>query len=536
MDRNETQQIPVVIGVSGHRNIRPQDEAVLFAAVKEQLARLRALCPHSPLRMLSSLAEGADLLCAEAADELGIPLLAVLPREQADYEKDFSPEARLRFSRTCSRAEQVFVAPRTEEATSLMSVRDDQFRQAGIYVVSHCHVLLALWDGQPGPMGACGTAAAVDFALHGDYAPATGVSLRSGANEAVLHIVAPRTETAPEPAGTVHVLGNWEAVRDVLRKTDDFNRHAAAAPVKGNSRLPPGAAGDAVLERMERVSRTAGTLSRFFAKRYRTALALLAVSGAMLTFAFLMYDEARAIWMILVCGLLLLSAWLCKRWATRSDSHRRYLEFRALAECLRVQTYLRYAGSRVRTAQLLSWSQQEDTAWVLDALFALEIGPAPAQAHDIRECWVEAQQHYHEKKGLQSRKSLDASERVVNIALMISVGLYLAAVLFELLCGGLFFRPVLAVENVEYYRTILKILLGTISAVTLFVANYYGRLSLPRTVSDHHKMARFYARMAEQLSRRGQTEALLTVLAREELIENGNWCSYQRDNKPDISI
>ena len=24
--------------------------------------------------------------------------------------------------------------------------------------------------------------------------------------------------------------------------------------------------------------------------------------------------------------------------------------------------------------------------------------------------------------------------------------------------------------------------------------------------------------------------------AREELIENGNWCSYQRDNRPDISL
>ena len=42
--------------------------------------------------------------------------------------------------------------------------------------------------------------------------------------------------------------------------------------------------------------------------------------------------------------------------------------------------------------------------------------------------------------------------------------------------------------------------------------------------------------MSAEIEKRGQTEALLTVLAREELTENGNWCSYQRDNKPDLSL
>ena len=104
------------------------------------------------------------------------------------------------------------------------------------------------------------------------------------------------------------------------------------------------------------------------------------------------------------------------------------------------------------------------------------------------------------------------------------------------LCGGLFFRPTVAVGDVELWRTVLKILMGTISAVTLFVANFYGRLSLPRTLSDHQKMEHFYAKLSAQIEKRGQTEELLMVLAREELIENGNWCSYQRDNKPDLSL
>lgn len=530
------QTIPLLIGVTGHRNIRGQDEAALRAAVKDELNRLRALCPDTPLVMLCSLAEGGDLLCADAAEELGIPLIAALPRPRDDYALDFSEEARLRFDHHCARAGELFAAPFTEPLPEGGQTRSYQFRQAGIYVASHCHVLLALWDGGPGTKAACGTAETVDFALNGSFASAGGVTPRSGSNEAVIHIFTPRGERSGEAAGTVHILGNWEAVSDIIRKTDDFNRNAAALTLEAGSRLPIGDDIDPRLEKMETISRAAGKLSRQFARRYRRVLALLAAASALLTFAFLMYDEVQAIWMILVCGVMLLAAWGCRQYAVHSDCHRRYIEYRVLAECLRVQSYLRYAGSRLQAADLLSWTQQEETAWVMDALCALTVGEPPGKPRDIRACWAESQREYHAKASGSAGQKLSASDRTVGYALILCVGLYLLGVGYELLCGGLIFRPAVSVGDVELWRTVLKILLGTISAVTLFVANYYGRLSLPRTLSDHQKMERFYGKMSEQLEKRGQTEELLTVLAREELIENGNWCSYQRDNKPDISV
>ena len=532
---NESTCIPVVIGVTGHRQIRRQSESALRAAVVNELQKLQELCPHSPLCMLSSLAEGADLLCADAAEEEGIPLIAVLPRDRADYERDFSGTARLRFDHHCARAEQLFVTPDTEPVPPGGPTRNYQFRQAGIYVASHCHILLALWDGEPGKYG-CGTAETVDFALNGSYDPVDGMSLRSGSNVAVVHICTPRDENTEKTAGSVAVLGNREAVLDILRETDDFNQNASEVSLEGNSRLPAGYDSDPVLERMETISRTAGRLSRQYAKRYRRVLALLAVASALLTFAFLLYDEVQAIWMILVCGLMLLTAWGCQRYAVRSDCHRRYIEYRVLAECLRVQTYLCYAGSRIEACRLLSWTQQEETAWVLDALCVLTIGNVPGEPRDIRSCWVEAQRDYHRKAAGSAGQQLIASDRTVHFALILSVGLYLLGVGYELLCGGLLFRPAVKVADVELWRTVLKILMGTISAVTLFVANFYGRLSLPRIFSDHQKMERFYMKMEAEIERRGQTETLLAALAREELTENGSWCSYQRDNKPDISL
>ncbi|MBQ3482534.1 MAG: hypothetical protein IJH48_09495 [Oscillospiraceae bacterium] len=532
---NTEKTIPIIIGVTAHRSIRERDRAAIAASVRRELQKLQTLCPHSRLVMLNSLAEGGDLLCADAAEELGIPLIAALPMERALFEEDFSAEALERLDHHCRRAEQVFVTPPAEAVPDGPVSRNFLFRQSGIYVSAHSHILLALWDGGPGTQAACGTAETVDFSLHGSYMPLSGTAVRSEANEAVIHIYTPRTEQPREPAGTVHLLGNTDAVRDILRRSDEFNCLAADTKTEGGRRVPLSEP-DPLLERMENVSKAAGSLSVQNAGKLRFAFGLLAVASALLTFAFLMYDEAQAIWMILVCGLMLLAAWLCRRWAVRSDCHRRYIEYRALAESLRVQIFLRYAGSRIRTEELLPWTQQEETAWIMDALCALNTGKEPETAHDIRMCWAEAQRAYHREAGKRSGHDLLVSTRTVRFALVLSITLYLAAVIFELLCGGLIFRPLVHVTDVELYRTILKIAMGTISAVTLFVANYYGRLSLSRTLSDHQKMERFFRKMSERLAEQGQTEELLRVLAREELIENGNWCSYQRDNTPDVSI
>ena len=125
---------------------------------------------------------------------------------------------------------------------------------------------------------------------------------------------------------------------------------------------------------------------------------------------------------------------------------------------------------------------------------------------------------------------------MVRIALVISASLYIAAVAFELCSGGLGLRPLLSLGDAGLYRTVLKVILGTLSAATIFIANYFGKQSLPRKLSDHVKMDRFYSAMAAAMAENGQSEALLERLAREELIENGNWLSYQRDNSPDISL
>ncbi len=140
--------LPLVIGVTGHRELREEDRVPLAAAVRKVLDELKSICPHTPLLLLSSLAEGADRLVAEVAleKEIRARLIVPLPMEQTLYEQDFKTEAsREEFRSLLQQAEQCF------DLSSLYKKaqkgHDYQYRRAGQYIALHCQLLIALWDG-----------------------------------------------------------------------------------------------------------------------------------------------------------------------------------------------------------------------------------------------------------------------------------------------------------------------------------------------------------------------------------------------------
>lgn len=534
-NRDGESAVPLVIGVTGHRLLREEDRLTLTRAVKSELVRLKERYPNTPLLMLNSLAEGADLLCADAAKDLDIPLSAVLPMDRETYTKNYSEADRKKFSEHASRAASCFTAP-DQEPGRAGEYPDRAYRQAGIYIVTHCHVLLALWDGKEAEKGGCGTPEMVRIALTGDYSAAEGVPARSGANTGVIHVTCPR-KGGTGNAGEVRYLGDTDAVREILSKTDCFNRDAGKIRDQQTDPLFSGSASDdALLWKMAKIYAAADELSVRYAKRYRLTLALLAVFGTLLAASFLLYDEAELYRMIFVTGLALLCMAVCYRYAVRSDCHRKYLDYRVLAESLRAQAFLRYAGSPLEVFTILPLTQQEEIKWVLDALCAVTACEPPKGKRPVREEWAEKQRDYHARAKERAAAKKSGSDRVVQTAVILSAMLYIAALLFEILAGGVFPKAAISVQEPGFWRAVLKIALGAISAGTLFIANYYGKQSLARKESDHGKMERFYAKMSQRVASDGETEQLLKELAREELIENGNWYAYQSENAPDISL
>jgi hypothetical protein len=161
----------LVIGVTGHRKLADRRElAAKIDAILDEIAGRasgeRVAEPGSTgdqatqlrLVVLSPLAEGADRLVAKRVlAREGAELEAVLPMDEDDYEADFTdPASRAEFRSLLARARTIHRLPRA-------SNREEAYAAVGRYVVDHCDVLAALWDGKPSE-GPGGTADVVRYA------------------------------------------------------------------------------------------------------------------------------------------------------------------------------------------------------------------------------------------------------------------------------------------------------------------------------------------------------------------------------------
>src|SRR4028118_1481014 len=78
-------QVPLVIGVIGHRRLRPEDADVLRNALCNEFRAFANAYPHTPLVVLTALAQGADTLAAEAAKACDLKIRAAIPMPPEAY-------------------------------------------------------------------------------------------------------------------------------------------------------------------------------------------------------------------------------------------------------------------------------------------------------------------------------------------------------------------------------------------------------------------------------------------------------------------
>ena len=166
--------LTIRIGVTGHRPAKLARGDKLEHAVRTTLARLmdrlRAIRLAHPeiyaadeqvLRIVSPLAEGADRVVARAGLQAGATLLSPLPFPRDAYLQDFdSPASREDFADLLGRAEAVVeLGGEREPAGQAMRA----YEAVGMLVVDQCDILIAIWDGMAAA-GTGGTAEIVSYA------------------------------------------------------------------------------------------------------------------------------------------------------------------------------------------------------------------------------------------------------------------------------------------------------------------------------------------------------------------------------------
>ena len=542
-EKKENTGIPVVIGVTGHRNLHPADLTEISGAVRQELHALRIAYPSSPMLLLCSLAEGADQLCAEIALEEGYRLAVPLPMPLPEYEQDFEGKALQKLHNLAARAEEVFVVPQTEP---FREGRDYLFRQADLYVAEHCHLLLALWDGKEGRPDGCGTAETVEMKLRQTYCRQKGIVPRPGCS-AVCHIPVRRAsgngisgtdslgaDVSEEDANRKSVvkarmLGDTDALREILRKTDAFNRRARTV------------SGDAAADRLAAIYTAADSLSLKNQRKTTAVLALTAILATMVTMAFLLYDEATLYWMILVCGAGIAALILAVRLSERSEWHTSYLQYRLLAEILRTQSFAHRAGLRMQVTDLLPWSLWTDVPWAAGAAAVLSAGEedrkaAPDSPQEV-SAFIRGQKAYHQKALIRTGRREQTNQRILRTALVLTLVSYAAALVFEIAAGGLLTGAAhLPDPELELWRTVLKIVLGSLSAATLFAGNYYGKLALDEEMEEHRRMAALFESAEACLTEDGADEKLAEGLVREMFGENVRWYVSRSGRRPELGL
>jgi hypothetical protein len=129
------------IGVTGHRLLAEVQK--IESGIAEALRFIEHTFPGETLGVISSLAEGADrLVVRQVLSRPHSRLRVPLPLPESGYLDDFvSDDSKEEFRRLLSQAEEIVELPPA-------SSRDAAYEAAGNYVLNHCEVLIAVWDGR----------------------------------------------------------------------------------------------------------------------------------------------------------------------------------------------------------------------------------------------------------------------------------------------------------------------------------------------------------------------------------------------------
>jgi hypothetical protein len=590
-------RIPLVVGVVGHRDLT--NAAELRPKVLAFLAALKARVPHTPIVLLTSLAPGADQLVAREAARIGIEVVPVLPLRPNLYKRSFIVPGNDQAANDRARAEfdalvgpDPFVLAPVTQGPDDDSVQTDekrrnaQFAAAGAYIVRASHTLLALWTGAD-QGNASGTAVAVRFAEHG--VPPEGGVLRDPLDLAdggvVAWFLATRRKHEHASARTHHpATGEFAGCEWVYPRSYPDHKTAAQLWANSLSRLDdlnqdlvglhgrlaePGVAralDGHVVSLTGADGRGAVSTPLHWLLEVRARVDFLSTEGKSVSrnslqgmftiiiaavLVFEVFAHFLPSWTTLLVAYALLLVLALRQWYRREDRYRRYVDYRALAEALRVQYHWSAAGLKDVVSDYFMRTQRTEVEWVRQAVLSVALrlrlirpgeqdrasGPGITQA--VQQ-WIGGQLDYFaHAAGARRDAARKQDERMQRCAL--------GAVLVVLAMVVHGFMPALSPGEAPGPPGLLWVHLGTIAIVVLLVG-----AELARVYRDANEFAIDAKRFAWMLGVYRQARSVMArcpadhpechalalqtlhSLGRIALAENAEWIVLHRHRPVDL--
>lgn len=580
--------IPITIGITGHRDVTIGDISSAAVDFSNWLVEFARGHQHTPLRLLTGMAEGADRMAARVFIEVrdkeflsgnrvssDWELIALLPFDAEAYKNDF-PNSTEEFDELLKQATSVvtLMSPDLEAIHSNPDLRTYCYEALGRHFVQHSNILVAFWDGVNTHLRG-GTSHVVQMKLDSGNIAAASFSAAMHDCGPVWHIPVRRSADAIG-SSTQRELPAWltpsvghnslETAQSHWQQIDKFNAVSEDIVTpeslkKQSAYLSPDV--DSYLrlwrqlglldQKVLNVQSTADIVAQKFDRARMRLTRLLYILGGLLAAALWTgLDDIFQPFMAAAYVVIVVSIYVVFRLLRRPELRDDGLSYRFLAEALRVQLYwslehitddmCRRGESEIENCSsseimcvldaLLS-QQSQEIGWVREALRIGALDPRKGNKLDLTtkmahiEHWISDQLNYFRKAEVRHEKS--AKKIQFASFLFVAFGIMGAA--------AVVYHDSMSLHD-ETLRHIFAISAAVFPPWALLLESFKDRLALEEQQKSCRRMIAIFDRANTRL--KGQKEdskqlpLLIKSLGREALAECAYWLVLRKSKPPQM--
>ena len=574
------------VGVTGHRDVLPEDVDALRQSSREFLSSLKSDMPGTRISVISGLAEGADRIFAEAALALNLPVEAVLPMPLKYYKNDFDEASSTELDRILGKETvQCIELPLSKgldaddsgwppgARSSLYANLSDDLRRRS-------NLLVAFWDGNYKNLAGGTDDTLVKFldAIPGqkdaaielvdaDDAPLNG--------EPLVYWIPTRRISSDKQTSSVAgkdlpcwLAASGEQFRQWAEPPDDFQQELIEFDrfnqqyqelSQSESLLSYGNlldnCSDTLGEEAQQLKESdqsyvmADSLALYFQARSDRMFKWFSLMTALMGLLFLVYAKLAAVQILLIAYLaLFFGGVFLHRHGGKRQWFTRHLVYRCLAETMRVRFFLDLAGAReganihsllettgINKFRGFSWIRLvlQSTNPVAD-LSSTDTATVEDRIDLARRFWIEDQAGYFERKTHQLHLRHQKLESIKKWVIWGLIAATIGLVLIKRLLLGIGLTDHLSL------KTLLIFLMGLLPFWLGVWEVYQSKMAVKELMWQYSNQSDNYSstnRMLQNSTSVEYQQSLIARLGQTSILENFLWIinRYHREHEPPIA-
>lgn len=283
------------------------------------------------------------------------------------------------------------------------------------------------------------------------------------------------------------------------------------------------------LQNMSRVYEEASVVSMVCRNLSDSAMRWIFILGLLMLLGIEVYSNppwtevTRPTFLLIAYYICFASAFVIYLTVARRKYQTRYLDYRALAEALRVQIFWQLSGINKSVADFYSRKHREEMEWIrisIRSLCAYNWVADQVNLELVERYWVDKQRRYFQRRAERNRKQHQLAKRVANILFVLGpiIGLFL-----------------LLFSHEPWLEKILIILMVLFPAMGAAAGGYSEKMGFDFHAKQFETMERIFTRAKKALKAEPErSKEILRELGKAALEENSDWVLLHRERPVEL--